>query len=269
MWVDINAYVGNWPYKKLKDSNLEGLLGRMDRFGVYQSVVANLNCLFYKNTHTGNEELFEELQHHKKNNNRIIPFAVINPLYPGWKRDFEKCIDLGAKGFRIYPQYHDYLPDDKACLELVNMAAEAGLPVGLTIRMVDSRQRSWLDIDHVAGTSKGEWSLRNFIPLLKAAPNTRYLILNIANGLGVNAEDVALLKNDNVLFDTSGRSLHHMPDILKQFGPEKFAFGTHSPILDYLTGMLRIESMADSEADSTVKNKLRYQNAQQFLALKY
>lgn len=268
MWVDINAYVGNWPYKKLKDSTLEGLLGRMDRFGVNQSVVANLNCLFYKNTQAGNEELFEDIKACVKYTNRIIPFAVINPLYPGWKRDFEKCIALGAKGIRIYPQYHDYQPDDKACLELVNLAGEAKLPVGLTIRMVDSRQRSWLDLDHVAGTDRGEWSLRHFMPLLKAAPNTRYLILNIANGLGVNSEEAPLLKKDNVLFDTSGRSLHHMPEILKQYGPEKFAFGTHSPILDYLTSMLRIDSMSDAEASSEIKNKMRYQNAQQFLDLK-
>lgn len=265
MWVDINAYIGNWPYKKLKNNNLQGLLERMNQFGVNQSVVANLNSLFYKNTQAGNEELFEEIKTSKKYKNRIIPFSIINPVYPGWKQDFVKSVDMGAKGIRIYPQYHDYSPDDKVCVELVQMAGEAGIPVGLTVRMVDSRQRSWLDIDHVAGTEKGEWSLRNFMPLLKAATKTRFLFLNISSGLAVNPEDVRLLRNDNVLFDTSGRSLHHMPSLLKEFGSEKFAFGSHSPILDYLTGMLRIESMTDQEANETVKNKLRYQNARRFI----
>ncbi len=267
MWIDINAYTGNWPFKKLKDSTPEGLLNRMDRFNVRQAVVANLNCLFYKNTQSGNAELFEELQSHRKYKDRMIPFAVINPVYPGWKRDLEKCIAMGAKGIRIYPQYHDYMPGDEPCIELVKMAGEAGLPVGLTVRMVDSRQRSWLDIDHVAGTATGEWSLKHFMPLLRAVDKTRFLILNVANGFGVDIADLPLLGKENVLFDTSGRSIHHMPALLKQFGPEKFAFGTHSPVLDYLTGMLRIESLTEKEADEEVKNKLRFQNAQRFLSL--
>lgn len=131
--------------------------------------------------------------------------------------------------------------------------------------MVDSRQRSWLDIPHVAGTEVGEWNLRNFMPLIRAVPDARYFILNMANGWSVDAEDVELLKSENILFDTSGRSIHFMPDLLKQYGAHKFAFGTHSPVLDYITGMLRIESLQAHEATEHEKELMRSGNALRFL----
>ena len=48
---------------------------------------------------------------------------------------------------------------------------------------------------------------------------------------------------------------------------EKFAFGTHSPILDYLTGLLRIESLRPSEADASVIELLRSGNAKRILGI--
>lgn len=266
MWIDINAYTGHWPYKELQHNTLEALLKRMDRFGVDKSVVASLNGIHYKNTQTANDSLLGEIRQHRLSKDRIIPFAVINPSYPGWELDLKKCAEAGFRGVRIYPQYHDYLPEDPACLELVKKCRELGMIVGLTIRMVDSRQRSWLDLPQVAGTAMGEWTLKNFMPLIRAVPDAPYFILNIANGLVVDAADSDLLKKENILFDTSGRSLSFMPDLISQYGAGKFAFGTHSPILDYLTGMLRIESLRSGEASENDKGRMRSGNALRFLS---
>lgn len=265
MWIDINAYTGHWPYKQLYKNTLSGLLERMDRFGVDKACVANLSALHFKNTQSANESLQVELKSLRQVNRRFIPFAVINPNYPAWQNDLEKCLKLGFRGIRLYPQYHDYLPENENCVKLVEQCKKEGLVVALTVRMVDSRQRSWLDIPHVAGTEVGEWNLRNFMPLIRAVPDARYFILNMANGWSVDAEDVELLKSENILFDTSGRSIHFMPDLLKQYGAHKFAFGTHSPVLDYITGMLRIESLQAHEATEHEKELMRSGNALRFL----
>jgi uncharacterized protein len=58
-----------------------------------------------------------------------------------------------------------------------------------------------------------------------------------------------------------------MGEFLKTYGTDKFAFGTHSPILDYLTGQLRIESLKDSEGDESIKEKLRSGNAKKMLSM--
>lgn len=261
MLIDINAHVGHWPFQQLQYNNCEGLLQRMDRFGVDVSVVSNLNGVFYKNVQSANEELFRELDSTKKFANRFVAFAIINPLYAGWREDLADCHGkMGMKGVRIYPTYHDYGVTDPVCIELVKMARDLGMPVALTLRMVDNRQRSWMDIQQ-------EWALKDVLPLIREVPDAKYLILNVANGAQPGKEDAMVLKNADVLMDTSGRALANPGELLKVYGNDKFAFGTHAPIHDYLTGLLRIESMRESEADHHIKEMLRSGNAKRFLKL--
>ena len=93
------------------------------------------------------------------------------------------------------------------------------------------------------------------------------MILNVANSLAVDKNDMETFKKADVLIDTSGRTLNDIGSLLKTQGKERFAFGTHSPILDYLTGLLRIESLRESEADEATKELLRSGNAKRFLGI--
>lgn len=268
MLIDINAYVGHWPFMQLKYNSCEALGERMDKFGVDISVISNLNGIFYKNTQSANLELYEEIRSSKRYRNRLIPFAVINPIYAGWARDMETCVHkLGMKGIRLYPKYHDYGITHPALIALVKKAGAMGIPVAFTYRMVDSRQRSWMDIDYVPLTSKPEWTLKDIFPIIKAVPDAKYMILNIANSMHLEDTDQALFKKADVLMDTSGRRLTDLGSVLKAEGKERFAFGTHSPILDYLTGRLRIEALREEEADEKTKALLRSGNAKAFLQL--
>ena len=261
MLVDINAYTGHWPFKQLQYNTCGKLLDRMDRFGVDVSVISNLNGIFYKNTQPANEELAEELKSDPRFAGRFIPMAVINPIYAGWKDDLEICInDLGMKGVRLYPLYHDYELTDPALIELIKMTRDHGLPVSFSMRMVDSRQRSWMDIS-------SEWELKDVIPVIKAVPDAKFILLNIANSMKLSEEDTALLKNTDLIIDTSGREISNLGELLKIYGKDKFAFGTHAPILDYVSGLLRVESLRESEADEETRNLLRTGNAIRMLGL--
>ncbi|HPM19267.1 MAG TPA: amidohydrolase family protein, partial [Bacteroidales bacterium] len=238
----------------------------------------SLNGIFYKNTQSANEELYGEISSDSRFRERFIPFAIINPIYAGWKDDFEISVNrLGMKGLRLFPQYHDYEITDPALIELVKMARDRGLPVAFDIRMVDSRQKSWLDLPHYDFCAPvksdiifREWSLRNVLPVIKAVPDAKYIIVNLANSISLDAGETDIIKRTDLVFDTSGRSIRDNNDLallLKRFGRERFAFGTHSPILDYLTGRLRIESMSDDEADENTKELIRSGNAKRILGL--
>ena len=276
MLLDINAYVGHWPFKQLKYNTCRKLLERMNEFGVDVSVISNLHGVFYKNTQSANEELYDEIKSDSGFRDRFIPFAVINPIYAGWRDDLEISITkMGMKGLRLYPKYHDYELTDPAFIELVKRARDRGLPVALDIRMVDSRQRSWMDIpvfEENASVkydiSTKEWTLESIIPIVSEVTDAKYIFVNLANSMELKNEDMELFKKTDILFDTSGRAIrgdNTLCELLKRFGKEKFAFGTHSPILDYLTGRLRIESM--DEADEEMKNLLRSGNAIKFLGV--
>jgi uncharacterized protein len=268
MLIDINAHVGHWPFMQLKYNSCEALAHRMDRFGVDVSVISNLNGIFYKNTQSANQELYQEIKSLSRNRDRFVPFAVINPIYAGWRQDLETSISkLGMQGIRLYPKYHDYEMTNPSLIELVKRARDRDLAVAFPFRMVDSRQRSWMDIDYVTNTPKEEWALRDIFPIIKEVPDAKYLILNVANSMKLDEADDALFKKADVLIDTSGRTLTDLGALLKTQGKERFAFGTHSPILDYLTGQLRIESLRESEADTATKELLRSGNAKKFLRL--
>ena len=245
----------------------------MNKFSVDVSVISNLNGIFYKNTQSANEELYDELMSDSSFSNRFIPFAVINPIYGGWKDDMEVCImKMGMKGIRVFPQYHDYEITDPSFVELVKLARDKGLPVAIDIRMVDSRQRSWMDIPVFVPGEKSdiiykEWQLKNVVPIIKEVPDAKFIIVNIANGLSLSNEEFEVINKADVLFDTSGRSMSDLSELIKKFGKEKFAFGSHAPVLDYLSGRLRIEYMNDSEADEATKEMLRSGNAKRMLKI--
>lgn len=261
MLIDINAYVGHWPFKHLQYNTCDALLERMNKFGVDISAVSNLNGVFYKNTQSANEELYDEIKSKRCFRDRLIAFAVINPIYAGWKQDMDVCISkMGMKGIRLYPKYHDYELTDPSCIEAVKSARDRGLPVALSLRMVDYRQRSWMDIEN-------EWELKDIVPIVKEVPDAKYIILNIANGTRLSDDEEELFKDADIVFDTSGRAISKPGELLKRFGKNRFAFGTHSPILDYLTGLLRIESLREDEADKDIKELLRSGNAVKILGL--
>jgi predicted TIM-barrel fold metal-dependent hydrolase len=261
MLIDINAYVGHWPFKQLRYNSCKSLLERMEQFGMQVSLISNLHGIFYKNTQSANEELNDEINSNRDFANRFIPFGVINPIYAGWKEDLEICFEkFGMKGIRLYPLYHDYEIDDPSHIELVKMARDRGMMIAYSLRMVDSRQRSWMDIQK-------EWELKDVLPIIREVPDAKYMILNIANSMKLKEEELSLLKNAEVLMDISGREISNLGELLTLYGKEKFAFGTHAPILDYGTSLIRIESLRETEASEETKELIRSGNAAKILRI--
>lgn len=274
MLLDINASIGHWPFMQVRYNNCDALLGRMNQFGVDISVISNINGIFYKNTQSANVELYEEIKSEKRFSERFIPFAIINPIYAGWRDDLEVSVKkMGMKGVRLYPKYHDYPVSDPSLIELVKRVRDHGLPVAFTTRMIDSRTRSWMDIPNARQWPIPEWSLSQLIPIIRAVPDAQYMILNVGNGVILkDEEEMELFKKADVIFDTSGRfdelgEVNTLPELLKIYGKDKFAFGTHSPFLDYLTGRLRIEALREDEADEKTKEHMRSGCAKRMLGI--
>ncbi len=86
MIIDINTYVGHWPFRSVKNGTLDLRMKQMDEKGIDISCVSSLNALFYRDAQSGNEELAEEMNFSCEYSKRFIPFCIINPMYPGWKK---------------------------------------------------------------------------------------------------------------------------------------------------------------------------------------
>ena len=253
MIIDVNTYVGHWPFRQLRNNTVSGLLRQMDRHAIDKAVVSSIHGIFYKDAHAANEELARETRRHL---DRLIPFATLNPTYAGWEEDLRRCADdLGLFGIRLYPQYHGYDLVDSSGLMLIDAASEMGWAVQVPMRVVDRRQRHGFDLaaDLGAGEMEKALSLR---------PKTRWMFLNSAGVTGKAAPDPArFLVEISRLTAVLQKSIQ---SILGSSGPKHLAFGTGMPFKVPTPQFLKLEIL---DASKSVKERIAWRNAAEMLGI--
>lgn len=141
--IDAHAFIGNWPFRRLRRNDTAGLLAMMDQFGIAKSCVASAEAILYRDAHDGNKKLYDDTRAHT---DRFLLYATLNPAYAGWQRDLKECVDLGFKALRLHPIYHGYTLESAECLTIIDAVTEAGLAVSFQCRVEDLRQRHWMDV---------------------------------------------------------------------------------------------------------------------------
>jgi len=277
MRIDIHAYVGHWPFRQLRGNSCEGLLAKMNEFGIDKAVISNINGIFYKNTQPANEELYQAVKPYR---DRFIPFAIINPTYADWKYDLDVCCnDFEMKGLRLYPQYHDYEITNPACIDLVKAARDYDIPVAFSLRLTDLRQRSWLDVQKVRFDEKiydEQLTLDDIATVVSEVPDAKYIVLHARPCVYEKEESINILKKAEIVFDTvrgsgvpvTGPNGYSIVQTLQKYGKEKVAFGTAAPFMDYCSPFIRIEVMKADEADEEIKQLLWSGNALRILGMR-
>ncbi len=143
MIVDVNTYIGHWPFRQLRHNNAKDLLKYLSNGKVDKACVSSINAVFYKDCMEANRELIDEIKQYK---DKLIPFCIINPMYTNWKEDFIECVEeLGFKGLELYPYYHDYKLDNDKALELIELAIKHNILIHLPCAIANIRQRHSMD----------------------------------------------------------------------------------------------------------------------------
>jgi len=256
--IDINAFLGHWPFRRLRDNTAAELVALMDRKGISLAIVSSLDAILYRNCQAGNEDLAREVEPYRE---RLIPFATVNPTYAAWEEDVTQCQEIWRmKGLRIFPAYHGYTLRDRACDRLMAVARERGLPVALPLRMEDRRQQHWMD-------TAEDISPRDVGELVGRFPDVKLMVLN---GIG-DPVDWATFQDAPVLIDIS--RLSHLrlrpsphdvsiPALIDRLGAGKLAFGSGIPISYPDPALLKVDIL---DAEEEVKEQLRWRNAAQML----
>lgn len=151
MFIDINAYVGHWPFRQLVNNTLADLDRVAQEAGITHMVVANIEGLFFKDTQDANRKLLAEYKAYT-GKTVFLPLAMINPTYPEWELEARTMIEEGFMGFEIAPQYHLYpfpphLPYDSyrtihPAGDVIRLAAELDVPVRVCCSFENFRARS-------------------------------------------------------------------------------------------------------------------------------
>ncbi|MBQ4543951.1 MAG: amidohydrolase family protein [Oscillospiraceae bacterium] len=261
MFIDINTYVGHWPFRKLSFNTLKELDILAREYDITHMVVANLNGLFYKDANEANYELLEELKSYN-GKTEFIPLAIVNPTYPAWERNARKMIELGFCGFELAPIYHGYSLAPEMLFDMYNpihragkvmeLAEELGVPVRICAGFENFRGRSDLD------TPKS-LSADDYVALISKYENVPVLATGFSMFAAGGKLSELVKARKNIFFDTTttatldpklcARVKDNIPE-------EQICFGSLSPFNYMETNLLRI-SLSGLDEESIKANGAR------------
>jgi len=233
MIIDVNAYIGHYPFRNLKYRTAVELAALMDKYGIAKSCVASLNAVYYRDCMQGNCELIEEISPYR---GRLIPFCVINPEYNWAQNDLRKCIEMGFRGVRLFPKQQFYKLDGEGSVQLLNLAAELKIPVHIPIILEDLRGRHPMDVMEVISPEE----IKNAAIL---APDTSFILSNY------NFPSYSrVIKSDNVYYDIGrleclfGSSIS---EVAKDAGYDRLIFGTGAMMQNIPVQLVKLSLMEE------------------------
>ena len=224
MIVDVATFVGAYPFRELPATSPDALLRQMDGAGIAEAWVGHLPSFLYRDPAPGNASLKEMLKPHT---DRLTPVPTIHPGLPHWEDDLVSAKESGAPAIRAYPNYQSLAAAGLEMAGLVETAASVGVPVVLTVKFEDVRQRHPLD-------DNGDLPPSAVRSLARCDPNVRLLVTHADRAFieevhfGLTDEEAA-----RVLWDVSwvwGPPLHDLRTLVGTIGAQRFVFGSGLPL---------------------------------------
>ncbi|MCC6695579.1 MAG: amidohydrolase family protein [Candidatus Hydrogenedentes bacterium] len=253
--IDCNSFIGHWPFRRLRRNTAAELVAMMDQFGIWKSCVASAEAILYRDSHEGNRALYEQTREHA---DRFWLYATINPMYAGWERDLAQCVDWGFRAVRLYPVFHNYRLDSPEADRIVRAAHEAGLPVAISCRVEDVRQRHWMDrfedVDPL-----------DVLGLAEAHPDTRFILMESLLGWPHDADEWRRLRDTQVYVEMSRMTaLMERPlEIMTwELGDDRVLFGTGFPFKTPSPAFLELQVL---DADEDAKARIAGENVRRLM----
>lgn len=256
MKVDVDCFVGHWPFRHLPYRTLKDIRGLLARVETQQALLTPLAAVFYKDCLSAVQELYVEIA--AANATECIPVAVVNPSFPGWRDDLDiMTADLGCIAVRLFPNYHDYRLMDSECEALLNELQARHLPLILSPRLEDERLHHWLVKKPPVPRLDLRW-------LLRAFPDLKLLLCNLTPDEG-DFLTTEILSHSSAYVDTAARMPQFfMEDMVGHFGAERVLFGTGTP-LQYPECTVRM--ILDADLTEEERQRIFAGNARQLFAL--
>jgi hypothetical protein len=248
--IDVNALIGPYPFRSVPHPDPDVLVRVLDREHVDRAWVGHLPSAFHRDPTAGNAELFAALKPHAE---RLKPVPAIRPDWPRWQHALNEARNVGAPAVRAYPPQWQLGPHDASMAELAIACGEVKLPLVLTVKFEDLRQRHPLDV-------AGDLTAAAIRSLARAGSGVR-LIVTAAGREMIEEVHWGLTpdEQERVLWDISwiwGPPEDHLAKLFRSIGSQRFTYGTHWPLrltqapranLDLLPDDLATAPLGDAE----------------------
>ncbi len=265
MLIDVNAYIGHWPFRRLTCNTPDGLDSIAKKAGITHMLVSSLNGIFYRNAMDGNLELLDELKNYT-GETKLIPFAVINPTYPAWREDMIHCIkELGFKGIELCPTYHGTFEPYKLAqegAEAFKLAGELGVPVRICMEFENYRQQHRLDVGI-------QPAIDDLVNMLNSSDKTTFFLNGYIPYTSTHGAKLAeaIKSRPNIFVDISRTEQFTQPCwdyAVENYGVDHMCYGTLSPFYYAETTLVRME-LSDNTPEEL--EKIRWKNVKDYISL--
>lgn len=222
--TDVNAYIGEYPYRAVPHPEADALVRVMDREGIAQAWVGSLPAVWHRDPSHANEDLMAKLAPHAA---RLRAIPTVRPDWPRWRDALRRYADHKAPAIRAYPVHWGLGPDDPRLIELAAQCAGQGVALILTVRFEDLRQRHPLDVaTDLSAASVREIARADTGSRLIVTAASRDMIEEVHWGLTPN-ERAKLWWDISCLW---GPPEDHLAHLLRTIGSERFVYGTGWPL---------------------------------------
>ncbi|MHB1327365.1 MAG: amidohydrolase family protein [Gemmatimonadales bacterium] len=223
MRIDVNAFVGHYPFRRLEGGAPEQLLLAMDRVASDEAWIGNLAAVFWRDPTEGNETLYRIAAAHQ----RLKPVPAVHPGLEGWRDALAEAADRGAPAVRVDPLFYGVSPLGAHMAALASEAGRLDLPVVMAVKLEDSRQRHPNDgsADLTAAMIRG---------LLRSDDRARFIVTHADRDCieqvhyGSTPEEA-----ERVLWDLCwlwGPPQDDLEHLVRTVGAARFCFGTGMPL---------------------------------------
>ncbi len=240
--IDVNVFLGAYPWRRVPGTSPDAVLGVMDRLGIEEAWVTHLPSLFWKDPAAGNPWLYQTAARYP----RFKPVPVVHPGLPGWEDDLALAVSSGAVAIRSDPGFLGLPPAGAELLALLGAAGDAGVPVIAAVRLEDGRGRHPLDV----APELAPWMVRAWV---RAHPTLRLVITHADRGFieevhfGSTPEEAS-----RIWWDISwvwGPPEDHLATLLASIGARRFLCGSGQPLRLAGTPLARLDLLDLAQDD--------------------
>jgi uncharacterized protein len=223
MRIDVNAFLGAYPYRRVPGTSAEALLGAMTRTAIDTAWVSHLPSLFWRQPMEGNAWLYETTSRQP----RLKPVPALHPGLVGWQAALREAAERGAPVVRCDPTYYGLDPAGPEVRQLAAACAAARLPLMMAVRLEDARQRHPND-------PTSELPAAAVRALIRSDGDLRLLVTHADRGFieevhfGSTPQEAA-----RVWWDVSwvwGPPEDQLATLIDTIGAERLLFGTGQPL---------------------------------------
>jgi hypothetical protein len=222
--VDVNAFVGDYPFRAIPHPDPDALVRVMDREAIATAWVASLSGVWQRDPMPSNQELVRRLAPHAP---RLRPVPIVRPDWPGWRETLAWCRDQNAPAIRAYPVHWGLAAGDPRLTQLAAECAGQAMALVLTVRFEDLRQRHDLDVAHdLPAATVRELARADTGARIIVTSGSRDMVEEVHWGLTPNEQSL-------IWWDISwiwGPPEDHLAHLFRTIGSDRFVYGTAWPL---------------------------------------